>query len=213
MKVFLFFSIISFSTLAQVSRIPKVQFELGVGGNNEGQKMERWLEKNNDTAFFITSTGINPIRFKADFITRKRFQFGFEFNYSRMTLYYFENSYLDEYNLLKTPTIMEDHQKFKWMIRGTYLFPISNDKIHFYSSLSFGYCALISFNIIYDTPVPKSDVEVINKGPFMYNSPFCVNAYFGTRYYFSKNIGIHLEAGYGSSLMNAGISWRIGKMN
>lgn len=210
MRIIFFFTLLSFSVFSQENTTPKMLFELGVGGNNETKMMERWVAKNNDSAFFITSTGVNPISFKWDFINRSKFQFGFEFMYNRVTLYYFENSYLDEYNLLKTPTIMEDIQKFKWMLRASYLFPASTNKLQYYSSVSFGMSFVNRFNIIYDTPSEISDTEPINTGPFLFNSPITFKVYLGTRYYFSKNFGVHLEAGFGGAIMNGGLTFRFG---
>lgn len=118
--VFLFFSV-SKTILCQELKSPKMLIETSFGSNNETKMMERWLAKNNDTAFFITSSGVTPIGVKLDLINRPRFQWGIEFMYNRVTLYYFENSYLDIINEVKTPTIMEDFNKYKILLRSSYL--------------------------------------------------------------------------------------------
>jgi hypothetical protein len=217
-KSILLIFISSFYALAfSQTKDPRLQFEFSQGGTGFEKQVLRWQNDKDPYALFATSSGILPVSFKLDLINKRKFTFGLNVAYTKVVLNYFINN-INETNLDVVGIVMERFQRTSFMIRSNYLIVNSDSKFQLYTSLSLGIQGFSHRKEINNSDYSKDFSSNVGIGlkdaaPALFSSPIAIQAYLGTRYYFSKNFGAHMELGYGGALMNAGISWRVMRKN
>lgn len=140
-------------------------------------------------------SGFGPVAVSYERAVTDNFGVGIQFGYSSYGGTWNQSSYLGS----------SYQYKYRWstlsvMARGAYHFNVRNRNFDPYAGAGIGY-RKYGYKYTSSDPAFNSSTNNISLG-----IPLAYQVFVGARYMFNDNVGAYIEAGYGLSVLNAGIT-------
>ena len=145
---------------------------------------------NSGTATNITTSGLGPVAFRADYMFAEQFGVGLEVTYATSAVSYTDSGFTYEISVPRIRVL----PRFTWHF-------VTNDFVDFYATIGGGYKQTTYKFTTNDPDYDQSSISGL--------IPVSTRLGLGFNYYIANVIGIGLEMGIGGPLVSGGITIKV----